>query len=161
MAIDYTIHDGFLFRDSRLCIPDYNLRLQLIAKLHNESHVGCDRTLQLVSLSYFWPTLRHDVERFVKRCVTCQKSRGQASNAGLYVPLPISTQPWTYINMDFVMGLPCIQQGFDSIFVVVDHFSKMVHFIPCKPTTNTVQVAILFFREVYRLHGLPCFIVSD
>ena len=160
-SLPYSIHDGFLFRENRLCVPDCSLRLQLISELHNEGHIGRDRTLYLVSASYFWPALRRDVECFVERCVTCQTSKGQASNAGLYLPLPIPTQPWTDISMDFVMGLPRTQKGFDSIFVVVDRFSNMVHFIPCKRTTDAVEVATLFFREVYRLHGLPLSIVSD
>lgn len=79
---DYTIYDGFLFQDSCLCIPNSSLRLQLISELHMEGHVGRDRTLQLVSSSYFWPSLRRDIERFVERCVTCQRSKGHASNAG-------------------------------------------------------------------------------
>lgn len=158
---DFSLTDGFLFRGTQLCIPDCSWRLRVIEELHKEGHVGRDRTLQLVSSSYYWPSLRRDVERYVERCRPCQLAKGHASNAGLYLPLPIPTQPWTDLSMDFVLGLPRTQRGNDSIFVVVDMFSKMVHFIPCKRTTDVVRVAQLFFAEVYRLHGLPTSIVSD
>ena len=158
---DFSLVDGFLFKDNCLCVPECSLRLQLVKELHGEGHIGRDRTLKLVTDSYFWPTLRRDVERFVTRCATCQRGKGHATNAGLYLPLPIPTQPWSDISMDFVLGLPRTQRGKDSIFVVVDHFSKMAHFLPCKKTTDSVQVASLFFREIYRLHGLPVSIISD
>ena len=48
---EYSLLDGFLFHGLCLCIPDCSLCLQIISELHNEGHVGRDRTLHLVSTS--------------------------------------------------------------------------------------------------------------
>ena len=80
---------------------------------------------------------------------------------GLYTHFTITIKPWEDINMDFFLGLPRTQRGHDYIFMVVDHFSKMEHFIAYKNTYDVIHIEDLLFREIARLHGLPKAIVSN
>ena len=63
--------------------------------------------------------------------------------------------------MEFVVGLPRTTGLFDSIWVVVDRFTKSAHFLPVRTTFSVDQLAELYVREIVRLHGVPKSIVSD
>jgi hypothetical protein len=161
---EYMVQEGLLFKGNQLCIPRCSMRGNLLKEKHSgglAGHFGHDKTFAQLSSSYYWPGMRTEVIKFVNRCRICQHAKGKRQNTRLYQPLPIPERPWDAISMDFMLGLPRTQRGFDSIFVVVYRFSNMGHFIPCQKASDATHVANLFFREVVRLHGLPRSIASD
>nr|KYP34762.1 Transposon Ty3-I Gag-Pol polyprotein [Cajanus cajan] len=156
--------EGYLFRMGKLCISQGSIRKLLIKESHERGlmgHFGVEKNLIFLKEKFYWPHMRIDVQRNCSKCITCLKAKSRVMPHGLYTPLPIASSPWVDISMDFVLGLPRTQRGFDPIFVVVDRFSKMAHFIPCHKVDDASYIAKLFFREVVRLHGLPKTIVSD
>jgi len=76
------------------------------------------------------------------------------------MPNSIPERPWTHISADFITKL-LLAQGYDSILVVVDQLTKMVHFVPTMEKTSAEGLARLFRDNVWKLHGLPESIISD
>jgi hypothetical protein len=75
--------------------------------------------------------------------------------------LKILEWKWEEIGMDFIVGLPHIQAGYDSIWVIMDRLTKVAHFIPVKTTYSRAKLAELYMSQIVCLHGVPKKIVSD
>jgi hypothetical protein len=63
--------------------------------------------------------------------------------------------------MDFIVGLPITQSGYDSIWVITDRLTKVAHFILVKITYSRPQLAELYMSRIAYLHRLLKKIVSD
>jgi hypothetical protein len=81
--------------------------------------------------------------------------------AGLLQPLKIPEWKWEEIRMDFIVGLPCTQAGYDSIWVKVDRLTKVAHFILVKTTYLGAKLAELYMSRIMCLHDVPKKIMSD
>jgi hypothetical protein len=130
----FHFHDGFLFQVIKLYILDCSLHIMLLKEAHSGGligYFGTKKTEQVLVNHFFWPKMRCNVERHVQRYPTCHKAKSHLNPHGLYTPLPIPSVPWEDISIDFILGLPRTKRVKDSIFVAVDRFSKMAHFIPC------------------------------
>ncbi len=67
--------------------------------------------------------------------------------------------------MDFVTGLPISADrkgdSYDSILVIIDRLTKMVHYIPVKVTIDAPGLAKVIIDVVVRHHGVSDSIVTD
>jgi hypothetical protein len=75
--------------------------------------------------------------------------------------LQVPDWKWEEIAMNFIVGLPRIQSGYDSIWVIVDRLTKVAHFIPVKRTYSGPQLAKLYMLRIVCLHEVPKKIMSD
>jgi hypothetical protein len=79
--------------------------------------------------------MKRAIAEYVALCDNCQRVKAECQRpAGLLQPLKIPEWKWKEICMDFIVGLPKTQNGYDSIWVIVDHLSEVAHFIPVKTT---------------------------
>ena len=118
-------------------------------------HQGFTKTYRAIRERFSWKGLKEDVLQHVKECTISQHNKGEHTHpARLLQPLPIPDGKWESISMDFITDLPIVQ-GKDCIFVVVDRLKRYYHFFSISSHYTASQVAELFFRDEFRLHGLP------
>lgn len=161
----YQYCDGILKYKGKLYVGETSgLRARIIQHIHESNiggHSGIENTYQKICNTFYWPGLRMQVKELVKTCHICQISKHEhVRQPGFLQPLPVPDQAWVYITMNFITKLPS-SQGKDTIWVIVDMFTKYAHFIALSPPLTSSGLAQIFIDVIYRLHGLPTYIVSD
>ena len=157
--------DGIMYKEGKVYIPkDDKLRTEII-QLHHDMLVGGhgeqQKTLELVTQNFWQPGVTKEVKRYVEGYDACQRNKNCTEPpVGKLMPNSIPEKPQTHISADFITKLS-LAQGYDSILVVVDRLTKMVHFIPTTEKTLAEGLAWLFRDNMWKLHGLPKSIISD
>jgi hypothetical protein len=103
--------------------------------------------------------MKRYMQRICDRYITYRQDKFKVPN-GLCTHLPVPKKSWVDIFIDFILGLPRLKSGRGSIFMVVDKFSKMTHFISCHKTNDATNIADLFFMEIVWFHRVPISIIS-
>jgi len=129
--------DDLLYRGNLLWIPK-GLVQHILESEHDTKvagHMGQDKTVELIRRNFWWPKMNERIIDFVRSCPECQKNKSSRHQPyGLSSPLELPYAPWQSIAMDFITELP-LSEGCDQLWVVIDRFTKMAHFIPLREKT--------------------------
>jgi hypothetical protein len=162
---NYVLENGILkkkFDDpERPCvvIVPKSLVLYVLASSHFVSHAGAEKLLGLISLKYFWKSMRFDIKEFTKGCTLCQifKSSNQGPNE-IGTPRMVlgPGQAW---QIDICSGLVSVR-GYKSFLNIIDMYTGFTIPIPLKKETSE-EIAHVIENQVIKIFGPPLEISSD
>jgi hypothetical protein len=165
--VDYRLDEqGTVWLKEWICVPqDKALLEQIMREAHDLRYSIHHRSTKMYKdfkTRYWWKDMRRDIAHYVACCNICSRVKIKHQKpAGLLKLLEIPVWKWEDISMDFVVGLPWTPKGNDSIWVIVDHLTKVGHFVPVKTQHRTERLAELYAEHILRLHYAPKSIVSD
>jgi hypothetical protein len=166
-APGFSIDDqGTLWYKKRLCVPQAKeIRELILREAHDSAYSiqpGSTKIYHDLKNKYWWYGMKRAIAEYVALCDNCQRVKAERQrSARLLQPLKIPQWKWEEISMNFIVGLPTTQSEYDSIWVIVDRFLKVAHFIPVKTTYKGAKLAELYITKIVCLYGVPKKIVSD
>ena len=157
---------GIVWYKGRLCVPNNTeLKTLILQEAHDTPysiHPGGTKMYQDLKARFWWHGMKREIATYVAKCDVCQRVKAEYQRpAGLLQPLKVPEWKWDKVGMDFITGLPRSNRGHDSIWVIVDHLTKVAHFIPVKTTYDGNRLTALYIDRIVSLHGVPKEIVSD
>jgi len=158
--------ENVLWFKNRVVVPKYfELRKQILDEAHTSQlsiHPGSNKMYQDLKQRFWWTRMKREIAKYVSECDICRRVKASHLRlAGTLQPLNIPEWKWEDISMDFIVGLPRTQKGYDSIWVVVDRLTKSAYFLPVKTLYPAKKYAELYMDLILCLHGVPKTIISD
>jgi hypothetical protein len=134
-------------------VPDVkDLRKLILSEAHDTAysiHSGSTKMYYDLKERFWCYGMKRSVAEYVAICDTCQRVKAEHQRpAGLLQPLMIPEWKSEEITMDFIVGLPRTQKGYNSIWEVVDRLTKVAHFIPVNTTYSGARLAELYISRI-------------
>ena len=106
--------------------------------------------------------MKNDMAEYISKCMKCQQVKVEHQHpAGLLQSLSVLEWKWEVISMDFITGLPMTWRHMIPSWLWWRNLTKAAHFIPVKSAHKNDDIAKMFMKEIFKLHGLPKAIVSN
>ena len=145
-----------------LVVAPVLLRHNILHQCHEVAiagHYGADKTLAKVLDRWYWPTVRRDVQNFVRNCPRCTA----CNNPGHKRPSPLEPlEPATHFNARVhldLLQMPA-DEGCSYLLVLTDAYSKLVSAVPLADK-QAETVARATFAGWISVHGAPERFISD
>uniref|UniRef100_A0A2N9HV07 RNA-directed DNA polymerase n=1 Tax=Fagus sylvatica TaxID=28930 RepID=A0A2N9HV07_FAGSY len=168
LALRYFVEGGTLFRKGFHGEPLRCLSLSESQMVMKETHAGeCGehqgkkRLYQcLLTLGYYWPTMKKDAADFVKTCHTCQVQANLIHSHP--TGLQNMTTPWPFHTwgLDLIGPINPASGGCIWILVATEYFTKWVEAIPLRKATGAA-VANFIREHIITRFGIPYKLVTD
>jgi hypothetical protein len=131
---------GTIWLEKRICVANDPDLWQLIFQEAHETpysiQPGNTKMYIDVKERFWWNNMKRDITEYIAKCDVCRRVKAEHQKpARLLQPLKVPDWKWDQIGMDIITRLPRTKSGYDSIWVVVDHLTKIAYFIPVRPPT--------------------------
>ena len=158
--------DDVLYMKNRLWISE-SQQVKLLQKVHNQSasgHSDKNHIIELIKRFYYWPRLKDIVERYIRNCDLCQRSKASRDKINDFlISLLVPKQRWRDIVMNFIIDLFSAKE-YNVICIIIDRLIKKRHYVSCwsdEQDLNAEEIAFIIIWNVFRLHELSDTIVFD
>ena len=134
------------------------MRSQIITSLHQLDHLGEKASVKRVAGDFYWPSLKYDVEQYVKKCDTCNKIKPnkRSVNTGDF---RVPDTRFSHVMVDVVGPLP-VSQGYRFLLTCICRSSRYFRAIPMKEASSEAA-ASAFMHGWLGLFGVPAKVTSD
>ncbi|GJY20814.1 putative reverse transcriptase domain-containing protein [Tanacetum coccineum] len=105
---------------------------------------------------YWWPNMKAEIATYVSKYLTCAKVKAECQKpSGLLVQPVIPVWKWENITMDLITKLPKTLTGQDTIWVIVNRFTKSSYFLPMRENDSMEKLTRQYLKEVVMRYGVP------